>query len=81
MTGLDQQTGLVDWIGRLALKVISMLSNKTHMPMELCRNPAAFSLVSHVISLLDNFSEAPSTTDAVCTLQLSLYYMHTTATL
>ena len=32
------------WTGGLTLKFISVLSNKTHSPVELCRNPAAFSL-------------------------------------
>ena len=34
-SGRDWWTGLVDWTGELTLKVIFMLSNETHSPVEL----------------------------------------------
>ena len=40
---LDWWTGLVDWTGGLTLKIIFMLSNKTHSPVKLCGNTAALS--------------------------------------
>ena len=42
--GLECWTGLMDWTGGLTVKIIFMLPNKTHSPVELCGNPAAFSL-------------------------------------
>ena len=33
--GLDWWTGLVDWTGGLTLKIISTLSNDTHLPVGL----------------------------------------------
>ena len=44
VTGLDYT--VEDWTGALTPKMFSVLSNKTHLPMELCRNPAAFPLAT-----------------------------------
>ena len=43
-------TGLVDWTGGLMLKIIFMLSNDTHSPLELCGSPAALFLAIHTRS-------------------------------
>ena len=49
ITGLDEWTGLVDWTGGLTLKIIFMLSNDTHSPVELCGSPAALFLATYMV--------------------------------
>ena len=44
MVVYNHWTGLVDWTGGLMLKIIFMLSNDTHSPLELCGSPAALFL-------------------------------------
>ena len=42
-------TGLVDWTGGLTLKIIFMLSDDTHSPVELCGSPAALFLATYMV--------------------------------
>ena len=39
----------MDWTGGVTLKTISVLSNETHSPVELCGNPAALSLATYMV--------------------------------
>ena len=39
----------MDWTGGLTLKIIFMLSNETHTPVELCGNAAALSPATYMV--------------------------------
>ena len=41
ITGLDYLTGLMEWTGGMTLKIIFILSNDSHLLVELCGGPAA----------------------------------------
>ena len=56
VTSMAMYNHELNWTGGLTLKFASMFFDKIHSPVELCRNPAAFSLYALVLVQITNYS-------------------------
>ena len=65
----------MDWTSGLTLKIIFMLSNETHSPVELCGNPAALSLATCMVPEQITH-QAYSTCEGICIKCVMAFFSH-----